>query len=98
MADGVRIPGVRPKALQSALAALPELVPCSSAEAVAQGADALLLLTEWETFKELDLRGLRGIMRPPPHAEPPVFMDARNLLDPEVVRAAGFRYIGIGRS
>ena len=97
MADGVRIRAYDPKALQSALAALPELVPCSSAEAVAQGADALLLLTEWEAFKELDLGGLRGIMRPPPQAEPPVFMDARNLLDPETVRAAGFRYIGVGR-
>jgi UDPglucose 6-dehydrogenase len=97
MADGVRIRAYDPKALQSALAALPELVPCSSAEAVAQGADALLLLTEWEAFKELDLGGLRGIMRPPPQAEPPVFMDARNLLDPEAVRAAGFRYIGVGR-
>jgi UDPglucose 6-dehydrogenase len=57
----------------------------------ARGASTLLVLTEWDRFRQLDLPGLRAAM-----AEP-VVVDARNLLDPGAVRAAGFRYVGVGR-
>ena len=63
----------------------------SDAYDVADGADALILVTEWREFRALDLERLHALMRTP------VFVDGRNIYDPEVVRAAGFSYFGIGR-
>jgi UDPglucose 6-dehydrogenase len=67
------------------------LTYCSNAYEAAQGAQALLLLTEWEEFRQLDLSRVREVM------EVPVLVDGRNLFDPEAVRKAGFEYISIGR-
>ena len=64
---------------------------CASAYEAARGAHALLLLTEWEEFRQLDLAQLRGLM------EVPILVDGRNLYDPQQVRGAGFEYISIGR-
>ena len=65
---------------------------CSSPYEVAREADALLILTEWEEYRELDFLRLRELM------EVPVIVDGRNLLDPEIVRAGGFEYLGMGRN
>ena len=54
-------------------------------------ADALLILTEWEEFKELDLPRLRQLLRYP------IVIDGRNLLSPETMRRHGFIYLSIGR-
>ena len=62
----------------------------SAAEAVA-GADAVVLVTEWPEFKALDLGAVAGSMRGS------LFVDGRNFLDPEAVRAAGLVYEAIGR-
>lgn len=64
---------------------------CDDPYAVAQGADALLLATEWPQYGELDLRRLAGGM------DHPVLVDGRNLLDPALARRAGFEYQGVGR-
>lgn len=61
------------------------------ASEAARGASALLVLTEWEQFRRPDLAALREEL-----AEP-VVVDSRNLLDPGAVRAAGFRYVAVGR-
>jgi UDPglucose 6-dehydrogenase len=63
-----------------------------SAAEVAEGADALVLVTEWPEFAELDLVELAGAMRGN------LLVDGRNFLDPERVRAAGLVYEGIGRA
>jgi UDPglucose 6-dehydrogenase len=64
---------------------------CESPEQVAQDADALVLVTEWRQFTELDLRSLaKGMARA-------ILVDGRNLFDPEAARQAGFDYCGIGR-
>src|SRR4051812_22975071 len=63
-----------------------------SAAEVADGADALVLVTEWPEFAELDLPAIARSMRGN------VLIDGRNFLDPERVRAAGLVYEGIGRS
>ena len=68
-----------------------ELIYCTSAYDAAQGAQALLLLTEWEEFRQLDLVRVRDLM------EVPVMVDGRNLFDPDAVRKAGFEYISLGR-
>jgi len=57
----------------------------------ATGADAVLLLTEWNEYRQPDLKRLKGLMRSP------VFLDGRNVLDPAKAAAAGFEYRGIGR-
>ena len=64
---------------------------CESPYEVARGAEALLLLTEWEEYKRLDLSRLRDLM------QVPLLIDGRNHFDPEEVREAGFGYIGMGR-
>jgi UDPglucose 6-dehydrogenase len=57
----------------------------------ARGADALAIVTEWNEFRNMDLRRLKRTMRKP------VLCDLRNLYDREVVEAAGLRHIGVGR-
>lgn len=58
---------------------------------VAEGADGLVLVTEWEMYRKLDLRRLAGVMK---HA---VLVDGRNVFSPSEARAAGFEYMGVGR-
>jgi UDPglucose 6-dehydrogenase len=57
----------------------------------AEGADAVLVLTEWNEFRWLDFARLRDAMISP------VVVDARNLLDPHLLRQTGFTYEGVGR-
>lgn len=59
--------------------------------AAAQGADALVLATEWPEYRQLDLRELARSMRTP------VLLDGRNIFDPKEARDAGFLYLGMGR-
>lgn len=63
-----------------------------SAYEAARGSDALLILTEWEEFANLDLSRLRQELRYP------IVIDGRNLYDPEVMSAQGFTYYSIGRA
>jgi len=58
----------------------------------ATGAEALIIATEWKEFTKVDLSELSKVMHTP------LIFDGRNILDPETVRAAGFRYTSIGRS
>jgi len=58
---------------------------------VAEGADAVVLMTEWNQFRSLDLQELKGRMKAP------VFVDTRNVYDPGKMKQAGFRYEGVGR-
>jgi len=58
---------------------------------VAEGSSALVLVTEWDGINSMDLLRLRKNMRGD------VFLDTRNLLDPDRMTEAGFRYFGIGR-
>ena len=57
----------------------------------AAGADALVILTEWNQFRSLDFARLRGLL------EEPLLIDLRNIYEPEKVASAGFRYVSIGR-
>jgi UDPglucose 6-dehydrogenase len=58
---------------------------------LAQDCDAIILLTEWNEFKHLDMPKIKSLMREP------VFIDGRNLYDPEKMKGHGFTYRGIGR-
>jgi len=68
-----------------------EMVYAENIEELAAGCDALVLMTEWEEFKTMDLTIVRGLMRTP------VLLDARNALSPMACQNYGFHYMGVGR-
>jgi UDPglucose 6-dehydrogenase len=75
------------------LQAIPSTVTLArSLEALAQDCDALVLVTDWEAFRYLEFARLAQLMNTP------VILDGRNCLDPDHVSAAGFYYLGMGRS
>jgi UDPglucose 6-dehydrogenase len=84
-----------PQAMPNTQAVFPPstdgLTYCSSAYEAAQGAQGLLLVTEWDEFRQLDLTRVREVM------EVPILVDGRNLFDPATVRKAGFEYVSMGR-
>jgi UDPglucose 6-dehydrogenase len=59
---------------------------------MAKGCDALVLVTEWNQFRRLDLERIKGLLKSP------VFIDLRNVYDPEQMRRVGFKYTCVGRS
>jgi UDPglucose 6-dehydrogenase len=65
---------------------------CENAQELAADADALVVVTEWKEFRDLDLAALAGVMATA------ILVDGRNLYDPERACAAGFDYTGIGRA
>ena len=92
VAEGARVRAYDPKAMEGARAELADSVAyCSSALEAAEGADAVLLLTDWPEFRSLDFAGLRKLMARP------LVLDGRNLLDPETLRSAGFEYVAMGK-
>jgi UDPglucose 6-dehydrogenase len=64
---------------------------CDSPEELAAGCDALVVVTEWQQFRSLDLAQLAQLM------SMPILVDGRNLFTPEEASAAGLDYTGIGR-
>lgn len=90
--EGATVQAYDPQAMPNAAAVLPRVRLCNTPYEVAEGADALLLATEWNEFKQLDFARIRQLMRSP------ILLDSRNLWEPEQVRAQGFTYFSIGRS
>ena len=80
-----------PKAMENSAAELSGARFAGDAYEVAEGADALVLLTEWDEFKWLDYARVLSVMRKP------FIIDTRNCLDPAVLRKLGFTYEGVGR-
>ena len=89
--DGAKIKAYDPQAMAKAKEFLPDIEYCPDAYAVAEGVDALILCTEWEEFRGLDLAKLKGVM-----GHPTVF-DGRNVFDPKQMAELGFTYVSIGR-
>lgn len=88
---GARLQVHDPQGMEEAAQIMPECAYLEDPYAVAQGADAVVLLTEWNQYRALDLERLRQQMRTP------LFIDLRNVYEPAKMRAAGFRYVGVGR-
>jgi UDPglucose 6-dehydrogenase len=91
MREGADVQGYDPVSMPVAERVMPELEVCKNPYDLAQGCDGLVLMTEWNEFKHLDLHRLRGLMRTP------VFIDGRNVYEPRMMWEAGFLYRGIGR-
>jgi UDPglucose 6-dehydrogenase len=91
--EGARIRAYDPAAMENAKEMLPaSVVYCSEAYDVAQGCDCLLILTEWNQFRSLDLERLRSVLRRP------LVVDLRNVYEPGKMREAGFEYESVGRA
>jgi UDPglucose 6-dehydrogenase len=89
--EGAQIHAYDPAAMEAAKREAPTAYYFDSPLQAAHGADAVLLLTDWPEFREVDLARLRGAL------SRPLILDGRNLMNPSEVREAGFEYIGIGR-
>jgi UDPglucose 6-dehydrogenase len=89
---GARVVGYDPVAGKKALRLLPDLRIVFDPYDAFEGAHAAVVITEWDEFRELDLKRAAALMRPPKLA-----VDGRNVLDLEEAREAGLRYRGFGR-
>jgi UDPglucose 6-dehydrogenase len=80
-----------PVAMDVAGEILPMVEMCQDAYSLAEACDALMVVTDWNEFKQIDLKRLRGVMRQP------IIFDGRNIYDPEQMKLLGFYYRGLGR-
>ena len=93
-ARGARITAHDPEAMDAArgaFAGIPGFTLAPTPMHALEGADALLIVTEWKAYRSPDFERMRTLMRAP------VIFDGRNLFDPQAMQAAGFDYCGIGR-
>jgi len=81
-----------PAAMRNASRLLPDVVLCENEYETCEGADGLVLITEWNQFRMLDLARIKSLLRTP------VLVDLRNVYEPAALRRAGFHYVGVGRS
>ena len=89
--EGASIYAYDPEAMGEAEQLLPDVNWCQSAYAAMEGADVLVILTEWNEFRALDLERVRQLLARP------VIVDLRNIYEPCTMAAAGFQYVGVGR-
>jgi UDPglucose 6-dehydrogenase len=88
---GAEVRGYDPEGMEQARALMPGVIFCDSAYHAAEGADAAVLVTEWDVLRALDLPRLAATMAQP------VFVDLRNVYPPGDVEEAGLRWHGVGR-
>lgn len=88
---GVEVSGYDPEGMELAKPLMPEVSMQPNAYAAIEGADAAVIVTEWDAFRALDLDRIKQI------AKAPVLVDLRNVYDPSEVRAKGFTYVSVGR-
>ncbi len=93
VAEGATVKAYDPAAMGEAKEALEKSVEyCKDSYEAARDSDALVIVTEWNKFRSLDLGRIKGLMRSP------VLVDLRNIYSPEKANSLGFRYICTGRS
>ena len=88
---GARVRAFDPEGMEAARAVLDNVEYCDSAYDAAKGADCLVLVTEWNAFRSLDLPRIKDLMISP------VLVDLRNVYRPSEAEAAGFSYTSVGR-
>jgi UDPglucose 6-dehydrogenase len=91
VAAGARVRGYDPVARKTAAPLMPDIEICDDVYEMADGCDALVIVTEWNEFKQLDLEKLKGLLKSP------VIYDGRNIYDPSLMKQIGFTYRAIGR-
>lgn len=89
--EGVKIKAYDPKAMDNVRQVFPDIELCQDPYQVAEGSDALVIVTDWEEFKKMDLQKVKGLLNQP------VIIDGRNMFDPDEMEKLGFTYQGVGR-
>jgi UDPglucose 6-dehydrogenase len=89
--EGAMLRAYDPAAMEEASQLLSGMIPCRDINEVATGADALILMTEWNEFRNLDFAKLKTLMRKP------ILVDLRNVYESARVTPFGFRHISVGR-
>ncbi|MDE3018410.1 MAG: UDP-glucose/GDP-mannose dehydrogenase family protein [Nitrospirota bacterium] len=88
---GAAIRAYDPEGLEEATKLLPGLQACKDAYDAAQGTDALVLMTEWNQFRNLNFERIKQLVHQP------IFVDLRNVYEPDRIATLGFHYISVGR-
>ncbi|MGC1305125.1 MAG: UDP-glucose/GDP-mannose dehydrogenase family protein [Caulobacteraceae bacterium] len=91
-ARGARIRAFDPEGMKEAGKLLQNVDFAAGPYEAAEGADVVVIVTEWDQFRALDLERLKSAMRTP------ILVDLRNVYQPSEVQAVGFKYTGVGRS
>ncbi|MBU1385453.1 MAG: UDP-glucose/GDP-mannose dehydrogenase family protein [Alphaproteobacteria bacterium] len=92
IAMGAKVQAFDPEGMKEAAHLLPGVVFRDGPYEAVEGADVVVILTEWDQFRALDLNRVKQLMRQP------VMVDLRNVYRPDDMRARGFRYVSIGRA
>jgi UDPglucose 6-dehydrogenase len=90
-AEGAVVQAYDPEGMKAADAELPGVIWCENAYGAMESADAVVILTEWNVFRALDLEHAKQLLRRP------IMIDLRNVYEPRDMIAAGFSYSSIGR-
>jgi UDPglucose 6-dehydrogenase len=91
MKEGATVKAYDPASIEESIKLLPGLIACKDTYDVADGADGLIIMTEWNQFRNLDFERLKKSMRIP------LLLDLRNVYDSERVVGFGFRHVSVGR-
>ncbi len=89
---GANIRAFDPVAMKEAKGQLPDITYCKDAYAAIKGSDAVVIVTEWNQFRNLNLNKVKKL------AKGDLFFDLRNIYDPEKVRETGLKYFSMGRT
>ncbi len=89
--EGCTVRVYDPEAMEESMKVVNGMVPCRDAYHTAEGADAVVLVTEWNQFRNLDFDQLKSLVKSP------CFIDLRNVYDPSRMAEHGFYYVSVGR-
>ena len=89
---GARVRAFDPAGMEQARAVLPEVTFCDGPYSCAEGADGLVIVTEWEQFRALDFQQMKQRMACP------IVIDLKNIYSNDELERQGFLYVGIGRA
>jgi len=89
--EGAKIKCFDPLAMDNAKKILPDLTYCQDEYETAESSDAVVIVTEWNQFRNLDLLKIKKLLKTP------ILLDLRNLYEPENIKKSGFIYEGVGR-
>ena len=89
---GAKIRAYDPMTNNKAQGIMPNIEYCDSPYDVAKGCEAIVVITEWNEFREVDLERVKRVMKKP------IIIDGRNIYDPKLVRSFGLKYYCVGRN
>ena len=90
--EGAQIGCFDPLAIENFRRILPDLTYCQDEYETAEHCDALVIATEWNQFRNLDLLKIKKLLKSP------ILLDLRNLYEPATLKSLGFTYEGVGRN